>query len=146
MKCGGCTLCCKTTNIVYMDSPHGEYCKYCIPNEGCMIYPDRPDHCKVFQCCWSQMKKVHIDLRPDQCKVVFEKINDALILGTIDNKLENISQLVKNQIGAFNKEGISIFLQQFNPYKFICNMIYGANKQEIINALEEKANDCSKLY
>ena len=63
-ECGGCTLCCKTTNIVYMDSPQGKYCEYCIPKVGCAIHVDRPDPCKIFQCAWSQMEKVHIDLRP----------------------------------------------------------------------------------
>ena len=145
-ECGGCTLCCKTTNIIYMNSPHGEYCEYCISNVGCAIHIDRPDPCKEFQCVWSQMENVHIDLRPDNCKVVFEKINDTLMLGTIDDKLENSSQLVVNQIIAFGKEGISTFLQQLNPYKSICKMIPGADKQEIINALEKKANDSTKLH
>jgi hypothetical protein len=146
MECDGCTLCCKTTNIVYMNSSHGEYCKHCIPNIGCSIHIDRPDPCKVFQCAWSQMENVHIDLRPDNCKVVFEKINRTLMLGSIDDKIENASQLVSNQITAFGKEGISTMLQQYDPHKFICKIVPGANKQEIINALEKKANDSTKLH
>jgi hypothetical protein len=145
-ECGGCTLCCKTTNIVYMNSPQGEYCKHCIQYVGCSIHVDRPDPCRVFQCAWSQMENVHIDLRPDNCKVVFEKINNTLMLATIDDELENASQLINNQIDMFGREGISVMFQQLNPHKFICKMVPGANKQEIINALEEKANDSSKLY
>lgn len=145
-ECGGCTLCCKTTNVEYMNAPHGEYCEYCIPNVGCAIHIDRPDPCKEFQCAWLQMEKVHIDLRPDNCKVVFEKINDTLMLATIDDKIEKASQLISNQIMAFGREGISTMLQQFNPHKFICKKVPGANKKEIINALEKKANDSTKLH
>lgn len=146
IDCGGCTLCCRLTNIVYMNSPQGEYCKECNPNIGCTIYEKRPEHCRIFQCCYSQMEKVHLDLRPDRCKIVFEKITDTLILGTIDGKIKDISELINRQITFFGKEGISVMLQQFNPYKFVCKMVKDANKFEIIKALEEKADDCSKLY
>lgn len=143
--CGKCTLCCIFPKIDEMNSPRGEYCKECIPNVGCKIYIDRPESCRIFQCVWSQMKKVHIDLRPDHCGVMFEKVNDVLIVGSIDN-LENISDLVNRQIEYFSSEGISVFVQQFNPYKFICYLVKGANKNEIIKALKDKVNDSTKLH
>ena len=145
-ECGDCTLCCKLCNILETGSPSGEYCSKCVPNLGCSIHGDHPIHCKTFLCCYAQMEKVHIDLRPDKCNVMFEKITDFLILGTVDGKLEDISDLVKGQIGFFINEGISVYLQKFNPNQFTCYMAQGAKRKEIVQALEDKYNDSTKLY
>ncbi len=45
-----------------------------------------------------------------------------------------------------SREGISTMLQQLNPYKFICKTVPGADRKEIIKAIEKKANDNAKLY
>ncbi len=140
-KCDGCTLCCKLFYIPYMNSNHGDYCKECIPTVGCKIHTIRPEKCKTFQCAYTQMLHVHSDLRPDKCGVVFEKITSTLMLGTTDGKIENISHLIKNQIAAFGREGISTMMQQFNPHKWRCSMVPGASKEEIIKSLKDKAHD-----
>lgn len=137
--CGKCTICCILPKIIEMDSPCGEYCKECIPCVGCNIYKDRPEPCREFQCSWSQMNFAHIDLRPNNCGVMFEKVNETLMLGSVIGKLKDISELIKNQIRFFNDEGISVMMQQFNPHKFICYMVKGASKEKIQKALEEKS-------
>jgi len=122
------------------------YCSFCEPNVGCNIYDHRPEECKTFKCCYLQMNEVHPDLRPDKCGVVFEKINDTLILGSLDGKLKEMSDLIHRQIRSFGNEGISVMIQQFNPYKFICFYIKGAKKEDIIKALKDKKNDSTELY
>jgi len=143
MECGDCTLCCKLTNIT---SKHGEYCSVCAPSVGCKIYLDRPTGCRIFQCAYSQMEEVKPSLRPDKCGVLFEKINNSLMLGTTNSRIGNIPMIVNGQIKSFVSEGISVMMQQFNPHVWICNMVKGADKNEIIKALEDKANDSSKLH
>jgi hypothetical protein len=137
--CGQCTVCCILPKILEMDSPCGEYCKECIPNYGCKIYEDRPEPCKEFQCAWSQMEYTHIDLRPDNCGAMFEKINGTLILGSVTGRLTEMPKLIKNQIKFFINEGISVMMQQFNPHKFVCYMVKGASREKIQKALEEKS-------
>jgi len=137
--CGECTLCCKLLYIPETDSERGEYCRECIPGVRCKIYLSRPMKCNIFQCCWLQMDNVHLDLRPDKCNVIFEKINDTLILGTSDGNY--ILPLIKGQIESFRKSGISVMLQKFNPHEWTCYLSVGADKEEIKKALEDKAND-----
>jgi len=111
MECGECTLCCLHLNIPDTNSKEGELCKYCDENVGCKIYDNRPECCKVFECCWKQMGEAHIDLRPDKCGVLFEKWTDNVIVGS----LENIpSDLVLRQISYFQAEGISVVLVNQN--------------------------------
>lgn len=136
MECSGCTMCCKMLYITSKDSKSGSYCKECNHNIGCNIYNERPKECKTFMCAYAQMVKSHVDLRPDNCGVVFEKINSTLILGSLDDELENISDLVKRQIDFFIREGISVVIQKFNPHKFRGFIAEGAIKKEIIKALE----------
>ena len=75
MECGGCTLCCKLLNIDWMNSPAGEYCKECEKGVGCKIFDHVPKKCLEFKCAYNQMEKVSIDLRPDNCDVIFERIS-----------------------------------------------------------------------
>jgi hypothetical protein len=52
----------------------GEWCKHCAVGKGCKIYDDRPATCVLFECLWLQSQQhapLPIELRPDQCKVVF---------------------------------------------------------------------------
>ena len=138
MECGECTLCCKLLHIPDMNSPVGVYCAGCDPNVGCNIYDKRPEECRTFQCSWSQMEKAHIDLKPENCGVIFEKVNDTLMFGSIDGNLKDMSDLIKSQIKSFGKEGFSVMMQQFNPHKFMCFTVKGTNKDEIIKALKGK--------
>jgi hypothetical protein len=121
-----------------MDSDCGILCKECEENVRCNIYNTRPEECKIFLCCYAQMEKAHTDLRPDNCGIMFEKINDTLILGSVDGELENISELVTKQIHFFIKERISVMIQKFNPHKFRGVIAEGATREEIIKALEAR--------
>lgn len=110
MDCGNCTVCCKDLYIPETDSKEGELCKYCKENVGCLIYDKRPEECRTFECCWKQMKYAHIDLRPDNCGVCFEKYSDKVIIGSSEDEL---SKLILGQIGYFNREGISVLIVDF---------------------------------
>jgi len=146
LRCGSCTLCCKLLSIPDTNSNYGEYCSNCSPNIGCTIHSGKPKKCEIFQCTWYQMEKVHPDLRPDVCGVIFEKINDKLILGTTDMTLKDISPLINGQIKSFVIEGFSVMMQQFHPHKWTCLLTKDANREEIIKALEDKANDSAIIY
>lgn len=106
-SCENCTVCCKDLNIPETNSEEGELCKYCEENVGCKIYEERPEACQVFECCWKQMEYAHIDLRPDNCGVLFEKWSDKVIVGSTEDKLSN---LIMGQIEYFNREDISVLI------------------------------------
>ena len=130
MQCDGCTLCCKLLPVPWMDSKAGEYCKECDIDIGCKIYA--PKECLSFKCAYNQMEKCHIDLRPDNCGVVFERIGDDIFIGTTDSNLKKLKDVVSGQIMSFVKEGFSVIL--FNkkipvPYIFPSN----CTKEEVWN-------------
>ena len=108
MECGNCTECCKLLQIPETDSKPCIYCQYCTPNVGCNIYKERPECCKIFECCWKQMKVVAEELRPDRCGMMFEKWSDKVIVGATDKI--TIDKIALRQIHNFNKEGISILV------------------------------------
>jgi len=136
MECGECTLCCKLLKIGDV-SKVNEDCRYCDPNLGCIIYNERPEPCRIFECCWKQMKNAGEELRPDKCNVVFEKWSDNLIVGAT---IEPISNLILNQIDFFRDEGISVlivdygkksktyFLADNHTKEFIRKEIYDGSK------------------
>lgn len=111
MECSGCTICCKDLNIPETDSKEGNLCQHCEEGVGCNIYSERPEACKIFECCWKQMKITTEELRPDKCGVLFEKWSDRVIVGSTET---NISKLIINQIGYFQKEGISVLIVNQN--------------------------------
>jgi hypothetical protein len=88
-----------------MGSPAGEWCKQCDSETGCRIYDKRPEECRQFLCAYAQMDRAHIDLRPNNCGVIFEKIDDKVFLALIDKELNDV---IKRQINYFLKTGFSI--------------------------------------
>jgi Fe-S-cluster containining protein len=111
MECNRCTICCKQLQIIDTDSKEGDLCRYCEEGVGCKIYSERPEACKIFECCWKQMKITTEELRPDNCGVLFEKWSDRVIVGSTET---NLSKLIFNQIGYFQREGISILIVNQN--------------------------------
>jgi hypothetical protein len=138
MKCDGCTLCCKLLPVPWMDSLAGEYCRECDEGVGCKIYDHAPKDCLSFRCSYNQMEKCHIDLRPDNCGVVFERIGDDIFIGTTDPILKKLKDVVGGQIRIFAKQGFSVIL--FNkkiqvPYVFPSN---NYTKEEVWNKYLER--------
>lgn len=108
MECGECTLCCELLPVPSINKQAHELCKYCTENK-CSIYETRPKECAEFRCAFHQMDRVSIDLRPDKCKVIFEKISDNIFFGTQDPKFE-MTEVAKKQIVAFNNQGYSVII------------------------------------
>ena len=114
MECGECTLCCKLVDIPWMNSPPMEYCDKCIPGEGCSIWDNVPNDCKEYECAYRQMENISINLRPDKCHVIFEKLSGLnTFLGLLDHGYI-LNEDVKGQISAFNKDGFSVFISSFD--------------------------------
>lgn len=119
MKCDGCTLCCKLLPVDWMNSPAGEYCKECEPGKGCKIYDRAPKNCLKFRCAYNQMEKVSINMRPDKCGVIFERIDDIFI-GTVDTDTDKLNNFVLDQLTSLKNEGFSFVLykQGKPPYVY----------------------------
>ena len=136
--CGRCTLCCKLLEIVDVESKANEWCKHCTKN-GCSIYEHRPQDCKEFMCAWLQMEYAGIDMRPDRCGVVFEKLSDRVMGGITNGRM---TPLVKGQIRAFNKEMMSVMILDPNTR----SKHYFLAPFHTIEFVEEQINDSRKLY
>ena len=107
MKCGECTLCCTLLAVDDIQKQAGEKCVHC--DNGCAIYESRPDSCKSFYCAYAQMEKVNIALRPDKCGVIFEKINDWVVLGSVDPDRGDYPNMI-GQVKSFYNLGASVVL------------------------------------
>lgn len=137
MKCDGCTLCCKMINVSWMDSPAGEYCNKCEENKGCSIFENASEYCKDYQCLYSQMDKVSINLRPDKCHVIFEKLNHHIITGLIESG-HTMNEDIMNQIGSFNSEGISVLMSVFGNKIPTIIPAKGMTSKEVFNEFKNK--------
>ena len=139
MDCGECTECCELLKIdsrkplqddeieqVEIYSPAGELCNHCEKNVGCKIHEMRPLICRTFQCAYTQHEDAPIELRPDKCGVIFEKLDDELIVGTIrPNK--QITSAGIGQIQSFNKQGYSVVLTKYDTAEV---KVFENNKEE----------------
>ena len=70
--CGSCNACCVALTIddPELQKPQGYRCKNAKPDNGCAIYPTRPDTCRTFNCGWRLLKWVREPLRPDRSGVL----------------------------------------------------------------------------
>src|SRR5271169_6051545 len=71
-QCGDCSLCCKLlpirasddkTDAFPFDKPPGEWCKHCMPGQGCKVWnTGLPRLCQNYACMWKK------GLLPENCK------------------------------------------------------------------------------
>lgn len=107
MECGECTLCCTLCVVEELDKAAGAACVHC--DTGCEIYEDRPQSCRDLRCAYYQMEKANIAMRPDNLGVVFEKLDDDLMFGSVNPEHKGFTHM-NGQIGFFLKEGINTVL------------------------------------
>lgn len=138
-KCGNCTMCCEIFEVPELNKKYMQNCVHCKVNVGCKIWANRPQVCRDFECAYYQMDKVTIKLRPDKCGVVFEKIKDTLFFGTLHPKY-SLSQIVKDQIYFFNKDGFSVVINDIKNK----NMIYSLAKGHTKDMIQETINQARK--
>ncbi len=145
MQCETCTLCCKLLPIESTGSQAGSWCKNCLPGVGCTIYPVRPDECKIFSCAYHQMEKVSKDLRPDKCKIIFEKVTDRIFFGTQHPDYE-ITETAKRQIDQFQKQGFSVIIKSSSIEKPMAFINKNHRPQEIFDEYLKAKDGNAKLH
>lgn len=148
MECDGCTLCCKLLPVPWMNSPANEYCKECNPGIGCKIWDNIPEGCLKYSCAYNQIEKCSEDLKPSNCKVMFEMIGDNIFLGIIDPEQIFLTDAAKGQISSFVRQGFSVILlhEKTNPYIFTDKK---RSADEVWQIYQEKLNrldGSTKLY
>jgi hypothetical protein len=109
MECGGCTLCCKLLDLPWVESPTGEWCRYCDPRKGCEIHEEKPEECRLFKCAWLKMERVKPELRPDRSKVIWDAVNDHIMFGVHDPNFK-MKKIVVKQSEDFVKNGSSVVM------------------------------------
>lgn len=103
-QCGDCTACCALFPIAELGKGLNEGCAHC--DGGCTIYDTRPQSCTGFNCLYLQ-SSAPVEVRPDRCGIVFEKLSSRLIYGTTFKK---VSKWGAAQTHAFVRQGFSVIL------------------------------------
>lgn len=139
MECGICNMCCFIPEVKKLDKKLNVWCEFCIPgsSKGCKIYSVRPDECSGFKCAYVQMEKADVELRPDNSKVMFEKITDTIFLGSLHEHYD-LNNIIKRQIEYFLNDGFSVVI--VSP-KFKKMKIYAAKnvkEKDVYLSLKEK--------
>lgn len=103
MICGDCTLCCTICKVPELDKPDGVMCKHA--GNGCEIYEERPESCRVWTCAWLQ-SGANIELRPDKCGIVWERKGNVMY-GIKSKDFSRFPHLEK-QIEMFESQGAKV--------------------------------------
>jgi hypothetical protein len=75
--CGPCVSCCCFFTIAELAKPAGQLCRHST-DQGCEIYAERPNACRVFHCGWRSWAEVPDGWRPDRTGFV---LGGALVAG-----------------------------------------------------------------
>ena len=62
--------------IVEMEKPRGVWCDHAVPGQGCAIYDQRPQSCRVFSCLWLLDPALGEEWKPEKSKLVIVPDND----------------------------------------------------------------------
>lgn len=115
-RCKGCTICCLIPKVPELKKPNGKLCTFC-NKDGCTIYKERPSDCRQFECAWLQ-SGASLDLRPDKCGILFERMNEKTFFGTLVPG-RKISQVSEGQIKAFLRDGFSVIVRDIQTDLFL---------------------------
>jgi len=113
--CGTCNMCCEFPPIPELNKPPSVLCQNCTENVGCNIYNSRPISCRNFDCVYLQSDDMDESLRPNECRVTFEKVTTKIYFGVElpkdvgSWKKEN----VRNYIKSLNEDGITVVIASF---------------------------------
>jgi predicted HAD superfamily phosphohydrolase YqeG len=88
------------------------------------------------------MKYAHIDLRPDNGGVLFEKWSDRVIVGSTEDEL---SELILGQIRFFQKEGISVVIVNQNEKTRIFYLADGHTIQTVTEDIKWRHQAIQKI-
>ena len=141
MECGECTLCCSLLPVLEINKKAGTMCLHC-GDSGCLIYDERPESCRVFNCAYHQANKADLQLSPNNCGVIFEKIADDIMLGLVEKNRSGYPH-VNGQINEFIKEEINVVMVN----KGVPTVIHtdGTNPTDVLKRVKEIADGNSCL-
>lgn len=145
-RCGECTLCCDLFPVKWLNKPANTKCIHC--NLGCKIHDTKEDECKNFECAYLQFKTAHIDLRPDNCKMIFEKVSDEIFYGLQHPDFE-FTDVAKRQVYSFLQQGFSVILKSTKHKELVYHINPKHNKDKIIeefNKIIKEKYGNSRLY
>jgi len=117
-------------------------CSQCDDKFGCKIYETRPQSCIDFKCSWLLDDNMSVDLRPDKCNIIFEKVTDEVEIALLHfNHLDaSEDEKIKNHIKTLNENGKSVFISSFTtePKKCILSNVH--TEEYINNIVTKKLN------
>jgi hypothetical protein len=126
-ECGDCTACCVLSVVEELDKKAGEHCFNCVDN-GCKIYGKHPQVCKDFNCAYIQ-GGTNVELRPDNCGVMFSKKNERIFVGTVVPEV-TMTDIAIGQIVSFKEQGYSVVMLKLGERPHV-EPAEGHNKEEI---------------
>jgi hypothetical protein len=83
-SCGTCTKCCTVMGVPELKKRPWEECRHVAAGLGCQIYAERPSGCRKFICGWLLDPHMGPDLKPENCHVIFDQVNEQNIVATCD--------------------------------------------------------------
>ena len=152
MKCDGCTMCCEVLPVPWMNKAAGEACRYCDVGVGCRIYNNSiPEECRTFRCAYNRLENAPIKLRPDKCKIIFERIKENLFLGTMHQDYPEAykNPVIQKELITFFIRGYSVVLSSFTIDNLIIYPSFGRTTRNVYNEFQaelKKKNDSTNLY
>lgn len=137
--------CCITFGIDDAHSPPNKTCKFCdLENSGCTVYAARPLACKNFECFYYKAERIDEQVRPDKCKIIFEKLDCGIILGTRHPEFMGTWQQpeVQRLIKSFTNAGYPVVITSFTmDPKIIYKTATRDENQIFSDLLKAKAKD-----
>ena len=147
--CGSCTMCCRATGVPELNKPVNVWCSHCNIGKGCAIYAIRPQSCRSFECRWLSDKTLPESLRPDRCKVIFEKLGEFKIyLAMVARGYKDVWQEQSELTGLIQqilREGNSIAITTNGSSERHILLAEGQDSKEVIKDIEQYAKQAGVL-
>ena len=135
MDCDGCTLCCDLLPVPILNKKPYDKCVHCKLSK-CLIHDHKPDFCESYDCMYAQVSDLPLELRPDKCWVIYEKINEEVIYG-LQHPDRKPTKMAVKQAKDFIDQGFSVVIKKKNNRMQIF-LAEGHNGKEVENIIINK--------
>jgi len=138
-KCGECSLCCKLIEVRELSKPAGANCPH-RAEIGCSLYGTEKmlDCCLLYSCMWLLLDRIPDELRPDRCRVIFEKIDDRTFIGISDPAFPGAWRMgiAADFIRLLMKQGASAVIAEGTTKNVL--PVAGRSEQSIFDAIGDR--------
>jgi hypothetical protein len=127
--------------VSWLNKKAGDWCEHCNIGVGCSLWGNGvTDECVNFQCIYNELDNLPIELRPDKCKIIFENVDNNIVLGTMHHHYNEAykNKVIQKELMELYKRDFSVILSSLTMDQTMIFPAKGKKMSEVWSDFQEQ--------